>query len=182
MPAAARTYPFSAVVGAQDMALALILTTVSPEVGGVLVRGEKGTAKTTMVRALAHVLPPLPAVPGCRFRCDPADPDPECPDGPHIDAVTEMVPARLVELPVGASEDRVVGSIDLRQALGPGRSSTPPVCSPPRTAACSTSTRSTCCTITWSTSCWTPPPPAGRRWNGRVSRSRTPPGWYWSAP
>ena len=120
MPAAARSYPFSAVVGAQDMALALILTTVSPEVGGVLVRGEKGTAKTTMVRALAHVLPPLSVVPGCRFRCDPADPDPGCPDGPHVGAAAETVPARLVELPVGATEDRVLGSIDLRQALGAG--------------------------------------------------------------
>src|SRR6476659_7490018 len=59
-----RTFPFSAVVGSHDMALALILTTVSPEVGGVLVRGEKGTAKTTMVRALAHVLPDISVVPG----------------------------------------------------------------------------------------------------------------------
>ncbi|MCW2810024.1 MAG: Magnesium chelatase, partial [Friedmanniella sp.] len=78
-----RAFPFSAVVGSEDMALALILTTVSPAVGGVLVRGEKGTAKTTMVRALAHVLPPLTVVVGCRFGCDPADPDPHCPDGPH---------------------------------------------------------------------------------------------------
>jgi magnesium chelatase subunit D len=79
----AATYPFSAVVGSEDMALALILTTVAPEIGGVLVRGEKGTAKTTMVRALAGVLPPLRVVVGCRFSCDPLDPDPTCPDGPH---------------------------------------------------------------------------------------------------
>ena len=65
------------------MALALVLTTISPEVGGVLVRGEKGTAKTTMVRALAHVLPPIQVVEGCRFSCDPLDPDPDCPDGTH---------------------------------------------------------------------------------------------------
>jgi Mg-chelatase subunit ChlI len=58
------------------MALALILTTVSPEVGGVLVRGEKGTAKTTMVRALADVMPSISVVEGCRFSCDPLDPDP----------------------------------------------------------------------------------------------------------
>ena len=57
-----RTFPFSAVVGSEDMALALILTTISPEVGGVLVRGEKGTAKTTMVRALAHVLPSISVI------------------------------------------------------------------------------------------------------------------------
>ena len=81
-----RTFPFSAVVGSDDMALALILTTVSPEVGGVLVRGEKGTAKSTMVRALAAVLPEQSVVEGCRFGCDPVDPDPGCPDGPHDEA------------------------------------------------------------------------------------------------
>ena len=117
-----RTYPFSAVVGSHDMALALILTTISPEVGGVLVRGEKGTAKTTMVRALAHVLPHIPVVDGCRFSCDPADPDPHCPDGPHWRSSSPSTtrPTRLVELPVGASEDRVIGSIDLQQALAAG--------------------------------------------------------------
>jgi magnesium chelatase subunit D len=115
-----RTFPFSAVVGSEDMALALILTTVSPEVGGVLVRGEKGTAKTTMVRALADVLPSITVVEDCRFSCDPLDPDPTCPDGPHDHPVSRARPARLVELPVGATEDRVIGSLDLRQALGVG--------------------------------------------------------------
>jgi magnesium chelatase subunit D len=115
-------YPFSAIVGSEDMALALVLTTISPEVGGVLVRGEKGTAKTTMVRALANVLPPIQVVDGCRFSCDPLDPDPDCPDGPHPESRTTSTtrPARLVELPVGASEDRVIGSLDLQQALGAG--------------------------------------------------------------
>ncbi len=116
-----RTFPFSAVVGSEDMALALILTTISPEVGGVLVRGEKGTAKTTMVRALADVLPSISVTDGCRFSCDPADPDPTCPDGPHHHPVATSRPARLVELPVGATEDRVIGSLDLRQALGVGQ-------------------------------------------------------------
>jgi magnesium chelatase subunit D len=115
-----RTFPFSAVVGSEDMALALILTTVSPEVGGVLVRGEKGTAKTTMVRALAQVLPSIAVVENCRFSCDPLDPDATCPDGPHDHPVAHSRPARLVELPVGATEDRVIGSLDLRQALGVG--------------------------------------------------------------
>jgi magnesium chelatase subunit D len=115
-----RTFPFSAVVGSEDMALALILTTVSPEVGGVLVRGEKGTAKTTMVRALAQVLPSIAVTEGCRFSCDPLDLDPTCPDGPHDHLVARSRPARLVELPVGATEDRVIGSLDLRQALGAG--------------------------------------------------------------
>ncbi len=115
-----RTFPFSAVVGSEDLALALVLTTVSPEVGGVLVRGEKGTAKTTTVRALAAVLPPVAVVEGCRFSCDPADPDPTCPDGPHEEVRAASRSARLVELPVGATEDRVIGSLDLRQALGAG--------------------------------------------------------------
>ena len=115
-----RTFPFSAVVGSEDMALALILTTVSPEVGGVLVRGEKGTAKTTMVRALARVLPAIAVVEGCRFSCDPLDIDATCPDGPHDHPVVRSRAARLVELPVGATEDRVIGSLDLRQALGVG--------------------------------------------------------------
>ena len=116
-----RTFPFSAVVGSEDMALALILTTVSPEVGGVLVRGEKGTAKTTMVRALAQVLPGIDVVEGCRFSCDPLDLDPTCPDGPHDHPAARSRPARLVELPVGATEDRVIGSLDLQQALGVGQ-------------------------------------------------------------
>ena len=115
-----RTFPFSAVVGSEDMALALILTTISPDVGGVLVRGEKGTAKTTMVRALAQVLPSIAVVEGCRFSCDPLDPDPTCPDGHHDHPVGRSRPAKLVELPVGATEDRVIGSLDLRQALGVG--------------------------------------------------------------
>ena len=114
-------YPFSAVVGMDDMRLALLLNAVSPAVGGVLVRGEKGTAKSTAVRALAAVLPPVAVVAGCRFGCDPAAPDPDCPDGPHLaDSPAPQRPARLVELPVGASEDRLVGSLDIERALTEG--------------------------------------------------------------
>ena len=91
-----------------------------PGVGGVLVRGEKGTAKSTAVRALAALLPDLDVVVGCRFRCDPAAPDPDCPDGPHPAVVAARHPARLVELPVGATEDRLVGSLDLERALAEG--------------------------------------------------------------
>lgn len=123
-PCSRMTYPFSAVVGMDDMRLALLLNAVSPAVGGVLVRGEKGTAKSTTVRALAAVLPPVAVVPGCRFACDPAAPDAACPDGPHEPTVARPAhparPARLVELPVGASEDRVVGSLDLERALTEG--------------------------------------------------------------
>jgi magnesium chelatase subunit D len=114
-------YPFSAVVGLADLRLALLLTSVSPHVGGVLVRGEKGTAKSTVVRALAALLPPVDVVRGCRFACDPAAPDPLCPDGPHAaDSPGHSRPAALVELPVGATEDRVVGTLDIQRALADG--------------------------------------------------------------
>ncbi|WP_326943641.1 putative cobaltochelatase [Amycolatopsis sp. NBC_01307] len=115
-----KPYPFTAVVGMPDLRLALILSSISPAVGGVLVRGEKGTAKSTMVRALAGLLPGVDIVDGCRFSCDPAAPDPVCPDGPHDGASGHRRPARLVELPVGAAEDRVVGSLNLERALAEG--------------------------------------------------------------
>ncbi|MEU7987151.1 putative cobaltochelatase [Streptosporangium canum] len=113
-------YPFTAIVGSEDLKLALILNAVSPRVGGVLVRGEKGTAKSTIVRALAALLPAVEVVDGCRFSCDPAAPDPECPDGPHGVRTGAARPARLVELPVGASEDRLAGSLDIERALTEG--------------------------------------------------------------
>jgi magnesium chelatase subunit D len=116
-----RGFPFSAVVGMDDLRLALVLNAVSPAIGGVLVRGEKGTAKSTMVRALAAVLPGVTAVAGCRFSCDPSFPDASCPDGPHERGARAVDrPARLVELPVGASEDRLVGALDIERALTEG--------------------------------------------------------------
>ncbi|RLL66207.1 putative cobaltochelatase [Streptomyces sp. Z26] len=124
-------YPFTALVGMPDLRLGLLLNAVHPAIGGLLVRGEKGTAKSTAVRALAALLPRLDAVPGCRFSCDPAAPDPGCPDGPHAPApetagpastgaVGTSRPARMVELPVGASEDRLVGALDIERALSEG--------------------------------------------------------------
>ncbi|MEU8761662.1 putative cobaltochelatase [Streptomyces sp. NPDC048659] len=113
-------YPFTAVVGMDDLRLALLLNSVSPAVGGVLVRGEKGTAKSTAVRALAELLPSVAVVADCRFSCDPASPDPGCPDGPHEVGAADARPARMVELPVGASEDRLVGALDIERALAEG--------------------------------------------------------------
>ncbi|EST22297.1 putative cobaltochelatase [Streptomyces roseochromogenus] len=113
-------FPFTAVVGQDDLRLALLLNAVSPAVGGVLVRGEKGTAKSTAVRALSALLPQVAVVPGCRFSCDPAAPDPSCPDGPHEAGAGAARPARMVELPVGASEDRLVGALDIERALAEG--------------------------------------------------------------
>jgi len=121
-------YPLSAIVPSQaddrdDMTLALVLTTISPEVGGVLVRGEKGTAKSTTVRALASVLPPIEVVAGDRFSSRPGDTSPDGPAPDHawpLDAKTETRPVRLVELPVGATEDRVLGSLHLSKVLADG--------------------------------------------------------------
>ena len=113
-------FPFTAVVGQDDLRLALLLNAVSPAVGGVLVRGEKGTAKSTAVRALSALLPGVDVVAGCRFSCAPAAPDPACPDGPHEVGPGTRRPARMVELPVGASEDRLVGALDIERALAEG--------------------------------------------------------------
>jgi magnesium chelatase subunit D len=120
-------FPFSAIVAMDDMRLALMLNAISPAIGGVLVRGEKGTAKSTAVRALTAVLPPVEVVVGCRFSCSPADPDPQCPDGPHpAGAAAQLRPTRLVELPVGATEDRLTGSLDVGRALTEGVTSFQP--------------------------------------------------------
>jgi magnesium chelatase subunit D len=114
-------YPFAAIVGMADLKLALLLNAVSPAIGGVLVRGEKGTAKSTVVRGLGALLPSVRVVAGCRFSCDPDDPDPDCPDGPHPPGAPERSrPATLTELPVGATEDRLAGSLDIERALSEG--------------------------------------------------------------
>ncbi|MFE6711406.1 putative cobaltochelatase [Streptomyces sp. NPDC057695] len=103
-----------------DMRLSLLLNAVSPSIGGVLVRGEKGTAKSTIVRGLTSLLPHMDVVAGCRFSCAPEAPDPQCPDGPHAPGDGMSRPTTLVELPVGASEDRLVGSLDIEKALSEG--------------------------------------------------------------
>lgn len=121
-----RIYPFTGIVGMADLKLALLLNAVSPAIGGVLVRGEKGTAKSTMVRGLAALLPPVPVVPGCPYSCDPAAPDPSCPAGPHLPhpgdlgAAAELRHVTLAELPVGATEDRLIGSLDIERVLTAG--------------------------------------------------------------
>src|SRR5437660_6053200 len=119
------TYPFSAIVGQQDMKLALILNAIQPSIGGVLIRGEKGTAKSTAVRALAAVLPELTVVSDCPFSCHPEQPTALCSScrerferGDTLPVVQRQM--RVVDLPINASEDRVVGTLDLEHALREG--------------------------------------------------------------
>jgi len=121
----AQSFPFSALVGQDSLKLALLLNAVDPRVGGVLIRGEKGTAKSTAVRALADVLPEIDVVEECRFSCNPADPASwcvECRERRDKGALPKStrVP-KLVELPVSATEDRLVGTLDLEHALKHGQ-------------------------------------------------------------
>jgi len=117
-------YPFSAIIGQERMKRALILNAINPSVGGVLIRGQKGTAKSTAVRGLAEVLPEIDVVRGCRFNCDPAKPDKACWEckerfkNREIEVEKRMM--RVVDLPVGATEDRVVGSLDIEKAIKRG--------------------------------------------------------------
>jgi magnesium chelatase subunit D len=120
-----QSYPFTAIVGQEPMKLALVLNAINPRIGGVLIRGERGTAKSTAVRALASLLPERRVVVGCRFSCDPDVPRDLCSEClGRITAGEELPTAatrmRVVELPVGASEDRVVGSIDIEAAIREG--------------------------------------------------------------
>lgn len=114
----AATFPLSAIVGQRDLVEALLVGAVAPDVGGVLVRGERGTAKSTAVRALAPLLPPVPAARGQRFAFRPGERGPDGPIPP--DAPVEPRPAPLCEVPLGTSLDRLLGAIDLRRALEGG--------------------------------------------------------------
>src|SRR6202165_5872612 len=122
------SYPFTAIVGQDEMRLALVLTAINPSIGGELIRGEKGTGKSTAVRALARLLPEHDVVEGCHFGCDPSDVEALCAECRVRVKDAGMLPhhkrrMRVVELPINASEDRVVGTIDIEAAL---RSGTPP--------------------------------------------------------
>ena len=117
-PPGATTFPFAAIVGQRDLCDALLVCAVAPEIGGVLVRGERGTAKSTAVRALREILPPVRCARGQRFAYAPGE---RSPDGPvPADAAVEHRPAPLAEVPLGASLDRLVGAVDLRRALAEG--------------------------------------------------------------
>jgi len=114
-----KTYPFTAIVGQEEMKLALLLNVVDPLIGGVLIMGHRGTGKSTAVRALADVLPQIAVVEGCPYNCDPENPCEQCRERHPL--TSKLVPVPVVELPLGATEDRVCGTIDIERALSSGR-------------------------------------------------------------
>jgi Mg-chelatase subunit ChlI len=122
-------YPFTAIVGQDRMRRALVLNAVDPRIGGVLIRGERGTAKSTAARALAALLPKVKIVQGCRFGCDPETPSSWCTEcqerfhdaAPHgLDVPFEQRSTPFINLPVSATEDRVVGTLDIEAAIQKG--------------------------------------------------------------
>lgn len=126
------TFPFSAIVGQDEMKRALILTAIDPSIGGVLVFGDRGTGKSTAVRALAALLPTIKVAEGCPYNCTGEIPDqcPHCMQKPPTKSgrsktppktKTANVPTPVIDLPLGATEDRVVGALDIERALTEGK-------------------------------------------------------------
>jgi len=118
-------YPFTAIVGQERMKRALILNAVEPRIGGVLIRGERGTAKSTAARALAALLPRVDSVKDCRFGCDPENPNAWCTECRERAILVKELPSEskttpFINLPVSATEDRVVGTLDIEQAIQKG--------------------------------------------------------------
>lgn len=118
-------FPFSAIVGQERMKKALALNAVNPRLGGVLIRGQKGTAKSTAVRALANLLPQIEVVSDCPFHCDPRREGEMCAacrdrKARHETLPTMTRPMQVVELPLGATEDRVLGTLDIEKAIKKG--------------------------------------------------------------
>lgn len=118
----ARTlYPFTVIVGQEEMKLALILNVIDPHIGGVLIMGRRGTGKSTAVRALADLLPSIDKVAGCVYGCDPERPGEMCSDcQARRNRRVERAAVPVVELPLGATEDRVCGTLDIERALREG--------------------------------------------------------------
>jgi magnesium chelatase subunit I len=116
------TFPFSAIVGQDDMKLALLIAATDPGIGGVMVFGDRGTGKSTIVRGLAALLPPIETVTGCAYNCDPKTRKQTCVAGCSVAAraPSQCVATPVIDLPLGATEDRVVGALDLERALSHG--------------------------------------------------------------
>lgn len=121
MTAGSTSFPFSAIVGQDALKHALMLSAIDPSLGGVLALGDRGTGKTTAVRGLAALLPPIKAISGCRYNCDPSSNSQLCADcssGKGIEGVkSKTISVPVVDLPLGATEDRVLGALDIERAL-----------------------------------------------------------------
>jgi len=118
-------YPFTAIVGQEELKLALLLNAINPSIGGLLIRGQKGTGKSTAVRALADLLPEIEVAKGCPFQCNPKDPTNMCENCYELykggkPLQFERRTMRVVTLPIGATEDRVIGSLDIERAIKEG--------------------------------------------------------------
>jgi magnesium chelatase subunit I len=114
-------YPFTAVEGQESLKTCLILTAIDPLIGGLLAMGDRGTGKSTTVRAFAALLPPIKAVRDCPYHCDPAAPQSACDDCRSSGKLnSEVISVPVVDLPLGATEDRVAGSLNLERALAHG--------------------------------------------------------------
>ena len=141
-----RVFPFTAIVGQAEMKLALLLNVIDPRIGGVMIMGDRGTGKSTTIRALADLLPEIPVVAGDPYNSPPNDPDLQSSEGRERlrrgESLSEgrcQVP--MVDLPLGATEDRLCGTIDIEKALSEGvRAFEPGLLARP-TAACCTSMR-----------------------------------------
>ncbi|HET9533623.1 MAG TPA: magnesium chelatase ATPase subunit I [Blastocatellia bacterium] len=118
-------YPFTAIVGQEEMKLALLLTVIDPNIGGVIIMGHRGTGKSTAVRALADLLPPIRRAKGCLYGCDPGPKADHCSDcrerlSKGLKLSAERAPVPVLDLPLGATEDRVCGTLDIERALVEG--------------------------------------------------------------
>jgi magnesium chelatase subunit I len=114
-------YPFSAIAGQQELKTCLVLTAVDPTIGGLLAMGDRGTGKSTTVRAFAALLPAIKAVKSCPYHCDPNAPQSACDQCRNAaDLKSESIAVPVVDLPLGATEDRVAGALDLERALSRG--------------------------------------------------------------
>ena len=120
-----RVFPFTQVVGQEEMKLALLLNVIDPRIGGVMIMGDRGTGKSTTIRALADLLPEIPVVAGDSYNSSPSDPDLQSEEVRERVELGETLPSELrqvpmVDLPLGATEDRLCGTIDIEKALSEG--------------------------------------------------------------
>ncbi|MFW9777205.1 MAG: ATP-binding protein [Candidatus Heimdallarchaeota archaeon] len=119
------SFPFSAIVSSEKLKLAILINAINPKIGGVLIQGPKGSGKTTIVRSLTAILPKINVVKGCPFNCNPEDPTKMCENctEKHHNGesfLTEERDMRVVDLPLGATEDRVIGSLNVEKAIKHG--------------------------------------------------------------